>query len=648
MLILILNIISATTAPDEQVSQPDRAQLWRRMCPSMVLEDGLIVLPAKTDKINSLPCELRLMIMGFLAPVIIPKNVRSEIITQALNALAIVLRRFQLSVFFGPTTFQQIFSAHNLLNELSSGYYLEDYRSRLLGNLGFSIYYKKCPELRIDRYCEMRKFMDEPGRQSVLEHFANVYSGWPPEQKDEFISSFVDICDDIKTVQLARKYYNVLGERAKNFFVFAMLKVPFTKKKVNLYGITHPDVEFLNFFETPKDDAKRKTAWTANRILIAKLSHNTRERNMAYVLNDIELGDVEAIMNINIEILCILFELYQVEYNLLFKWINLIWSKLGLADAEDLVKNSPIPLNQMPLLVCLTLAPRRVFQMINWEYWLDDWEQNYIIRRVINSLSDFSSSEMKDEFEKALLSLIKDSTIHRKNSSMVVAAALYFCLGKENPEIIDSLLAYIPQNPRELFEYLRYQRASSPAWTGHVVIFLISSTNDYNMTNVCPVLTDWVISCALLRNDEAFLHKLNVPASQIIKIAYECGAIPLWYSEEQLQMTILPYYSEERLAMIMSEDLILLLNAFKSILLTLSTCISLLLAMSNFDISLRWFLLASLLSYLTAINSSQILKSTPASNMFNVYSDSILKRKLKVFCYLFPYFIIIYILLMSL
>ncbi len=87
-----------------------------------------------------------------------------------------------------------------------------------------TILYKRHEKSRIRAYDTLHEFMDEQGRQSALEHFVNAYPERSPEKQKEVIRKLRCICDDIKTVELAQRYYNVLGKRAKKFLGFAMLQ----------------------------------------------------------------------------------------------------------------------------------------------------------------------------------------------------------------------------------------------------------------------------------------------------------------------------------------------------------------------------------------------------------------------------------------
>jgi len=51
--------------------------------------------------IDSLPYDIILYIVEFLAPIAIPKNVSSEVAAMALYALGIALKRFKFSFVFG-------------------------------------------------------------------------------------------------------------------------------------------------------------------------------------------------------------------------------------------------------------------------------------------------------------------------------------------------------------------------------------------------------------------------------------------------------------------------------------------------------------------------------------------------------------------
>jgi len=209
LFIFIFAAISAAVTHAAKVRQFDhQAQLCLHKYPSLIFNN---------DKVQ-------LSLMGLQVHVAIPKNSNSKKLMQALNALAIVLQPLQLSVVFGPITFQQIFSAYDLLEELISRLSISQYEAHLLGNLGFSILYKwneESPEMFMNAYRRRRKFMDEPGRQSVLQYFASAYPEWSPEKQEKFIVNFDDICDDIRTVELARRYYGLLGERAKGFLGMA-------------------------------------------------------------------------------------------------------------------------------------------------------------------------------------------------------------------------------------------------------------------------------------------------------------------------------------------------------------------------------------------------------------------------------------------
>jgi len=500
----------------------------------IVLRDDLVHLPEKISPINSLPDDIKLIIMEFLAPVITPQNLRSEMIAQAFYALSIVLQRFQLSVVFGPVTFQHIFSAYHLQQKLIYRLSLSDYECRFLGNLSFSILYKKndeSPEKIINEFDEVHKFMDEQGRQSVLEHFVNVYPEWLPENQQEFIDNFRHICKHIETVELARRYYNVLGEDSKKFFGFAMLQMPFNAEEVTSF-ITADAYQFFKFPQTPKSTIERTAAWTINQTLIAGPSLTNHQRDILSLVNDIELSDAEAIHGIGIEVLCKLLSIFENGIQLC-KWINLIWSKLKVADADGLVASSPIPLDEMPFSARVALAPHSVFQFTNHTL------NSYVLGKIIYDLSNFSSSDMGDVFEQHLRSFIKaDFLPHDPDHHKVLLASLHFYSVKADSEMIQILTAYFLQDLSCLKDHLWRLPAYSPIWAGRLCAEYVNFISDSSAQSLISVL-HWAIASALFRNDEAFLRQLNVPASKIITIAHECGAVPQYYSKEQLE-TILP------------------------------------------------------------------------------------------------------------
>jgi len=482
----------------------------------------------------------KLGILQSLAPVAIPENPSSEIITQALNALCNILRHFQLSIVFGPITFQQIFSAYNLKYKLTSYSSLSDYEASL-GNLGFSILYKlydESPETFMEAYSSMRKFMDESGRQSVLEHFVNAYPEWLPEKQEKFTAYFDDIYNDIKTVRLAKRYHAVLGEKAKEFLGFAMLQAQFTTKEIislsahgHGHGLPGLGARFFKFPETPTNDDERIAAWTANRELIATLPVDTYYQEIADMVNDIELSDAEAIWNINMRLFCTLLRCHEQDFNQATKWINLIWSKLRIADAKRLVEN----LDDMPFSARLTFSPRSAFPLNHSS------EDMTFLEKFMYGFSNFSPSEMRNEFEQTLQSFVKEmgGVPHDNDHHRVLMGALHFYSEKGNSEMTKPLTDYFLQDPSCL-DYLGNWNlpVNSSVWAGSLGVAYVNFAFGSDMDYCTPTLIDWIIYGALLRKNETFLRQLKIPAARIIMIACECGAIPLCYSKDQLEMAL--------------------------------------------------------------------------------------------------------------
>jgi len=201
-------------------------------------------------------------------------------------------------------------------------------------------------------YLEIPEFMNEYDRQSVLEHFANVCSEWPPAKKDDFIEEFDCTCNDITTVELAKRYYYLLGENVKKFLEFAMLRLPFTENEIQsctgFSCITYSSTlsfSFIKFTQSPKDDDERMAVWTINDDLIVNLPLNQQQREIGNMINDIKLGATEAIHRINTEIICKMLEYYDAcNHGQLVKWICLIWSKLKMADVQIILATSPFRL----------------------------------------------------------------------------------------------------------------------------------------------------------------------------------------------------------------------------------------------------------------------------------------------------------------
>jgi len=501
---------------------------------------------------NSVTDSTKLRVLQFLAPVIIPEEPSSETITEALYALSTLLHRFQLSVFFSSITFQQIFSAYHLQDYLVSNSSLSPCTARLLGNLGFSILYKrheKSPKACIRAYRLVREFISESCRQSMLEHFLNVYPQWSSKKQDEFIGNFGHICNDIKTVQLATSYHQVMGNRIKEFLGFVMLQTHFNDKEIRSFMSNHNYVQhsilglnagFIKFPQSPRENGERIVAWTANQTLLANLPLNTEQKAVVHTLNDIEFGDAEAIHDINVAALCKLLKSHEWNCSLLIKWVDRIWSKLGPAGAQRLVENSRIPLSGMLFSARIALAPRSVLQ-----YKLE-LEEAELLAKFLYKLADFSPSDMMNEFEQALQFFVKGNFPRDDRHHRVLMGALHFYSVKEDLEMVALLNSYFLEDSSWILNHLcRHLPKYSPVWTGCVgVVYANFKSNSY-LRGHSPTHVKWAISDALLRNDMTFLCQLNVPASRIINVAHECGAIPLLHSEEQLAAVLSARLSDE-------------------------------------------------------------------------------------------------------
>jgi len=516
----------------EESQLSHQVELCRQKYPSIVLKD---------DKIE-------LLLMEVSVHVVIPKNSSSELIMQALDSLGNVLQRFHLSVVFGPITFQQIFSASHLQNESTSRSELSDYEARLLGNLGFSILYKlhqESPEKFMREYGKIRRCMSESGRQSVLEHFANVYPEWPSSKQEIFVKYFDYTFYDIKTIEVARWYYAVIGEKAKEFLGFAMLQMlfneeemrPFTTDDDKVFSLPGLSIGFIKFPEASKNDDERIFAWRINQMLIAALPLNPLQREITDIVNVIELGDTEAIRGINVEVMCKLFKIYKLYSYKLIGWINLIWSKLGVADSQRLLASSSILFSEIPFPARLALAPNSVFQT-----GFDRLDVE-LLDEFLYALCNFPSSEMKTLFKQALRCFIKGDLYHDYCHHKVVMAALHFYSVEEDHEMIKLLTAYFSYDLPDTGNLIMNLPVDSPVWAEDLVIAYVNSEPE--VQDERPEYVDWAISSALVRKDDEFIRQLNVPNSKIIKIAYECGAIPLCYSIKQLETVLGNNISDE-------------------------------------------------------------------------------------------------------
>jgi len=414
------------------------------------------------------------------------------------------------------------------------------YERGLLGNLGFSKLYALSggsPAKIIDAYHKMYIFMNEPDRQLVLENFVVLYPKWPSDKQEEFTRFFHLICDHVKTVELARMYYDVMGEKAKRFFGFAMLQMPFSMDEIYLhFGVRTLNNSFFKFPDTPKDDGERKAAWTANQTLIANLPLSHQLRENADLINSIKLGDTEAVRGISIEVMCRLLKAYERDYYESAKWINLIWSKLEVVDAQRLLENSPIPFGKMSFSARFALVPQSAFPVTYAWFTYQLEEETLLLERVIYDLCNSSSSGLRDVFEQALQSyIVSGAHMHSK----VLIATLHFYSVKGDSEMIKILEIYFFLYPFWSLDRLGGDLPlNSPVWAGRLGVAYTNLVSDSDQTNYTFDFDYMAISNALLGKNEAFIHQLRLPVSNIRQIAYECGAIPLRYSKERFETVL--------------------------------------------------------------------------------------------------------------